>query len=254
MKLVAYVSTADSLDLLHHWFGYYRGLGVEEFHLFFSNPLGDECAARDLLKVLQQNRAIVIDQSTGTVNEAERVIKISDYKATALSGESLVFTVDSDEFVGINSQRIKALLDGEIDYVNGTLIDRFAPGGRLAPVTLEGSVFSQFPVQALFSADVLKARSTKVPLSRPWVRLGPGLHRVEPEGEPKSDGIPVPVYHFKWTRGLAERLQARLDSGFSCEQYQIEARYLLEECMELKSRIKIEMTLSWVDRADQEGI
>lgn len=252
MNLVAYVSTADSIDILSQWFRFYRKMGVERFHLFFSNPLGIQNSVHPYLALFAQNPVTLIESSVGSVDELQRVAKISEYKSTVLKSDQWVWTVDSDEFVSLDPGFLSQLIVSPYDYLGGTLIDRFAPLGALNPVLGTTSIFAQFPVQALFTADILKGSSTKVPLSRPVVRLGPGLHRVlEDPASVKRAELAVPVHHFKWTAGLVERIESRLASQFSCAQYQEEARYLLESCIEDRRRVRIEMTLSWVDRDDQ---
>jgi hypothetical protein len=254
MNLVAYVSTADSIDILSQWFTFYRRVGVERFHVFFSNPLGNPESVQSYLDLFSRNPVTVIESSVGSVDEFQRVAKITEYKSVELSSDRWVWTVDSDEFVSLDPELLSKLWEGPDDYLGGTLIDRFATLGALNPVEEGTSIFKQFPVQALFTADILKGTSTKVPLSRPFVRLGPGLHRVDEDpASVKRAELSVPVHHFKWTAGLVERLEARLASKFSCSQYQAEATYLLESCIEDRRRVRIEMTLSWVDREDQRS-
>ena len=95
------------------------------------------------------------------------------------------------------------------DYVEGCLLDRVARDGSFPPVTREGPIWQQFPLGGFIGYPLLGAYPKKVVISKGHLRLGWGQHgSYDGHGLPVDERL-VQVHHFKWVRGLRDRLAAR---------------------------------------------
>lgn len=121
---------------------------------------------------------------------------------------------DSDEFQ-VYAQPIPAVLhrvdQAGYDFVEGFLIDRVAKDGGLPPVHEEVGVWQQFPLAGAVTFPMIGGNMMKVAAARGSVRLSPGQHYAQAGNGCPISRCYVPVHHFKWTDGLADRLRKRVE-------------------------------------------
>lgn len=97
------------------------------------------------------------------------------------------------------------------DFIEGTLVDRLAPGGVFGEVDPRAEIWAQFPLTALVTASLLGGEPRKVVAAKGSVALHGGQHGAEGGRGCPLQECHVAVHHFKWTAGIVERLRARLD-------------------------------------------
>jgi hypothetical protein len=96
------------------------------------------------------------------------------------------------------------------DSIEGTLIDRLAPGGVFAEIDPAREIWEQFPVSAIVTAALLGGEPRKIVAARGRVELTVGQHDTAGgRGCPLAE-CHVAVHHFKWTAGIVERLRERV--------------------------------------------
>ena len=226
------------LPLLRHFLDYYAGLGIPptRMHLILN---ARDAGSPDLVEA----RGVL--ERFGTTPE----IWIGFYTSAAMwdrrralqrrvaDADDWIVNADADEF-----HDYPAPLDEVIAFceargarcVQGPFVDRIAADGTLAALDDVRPIWEQFPVAADVGSAIGKrpgaedaTGTVKMMLHRGDVSPGLGGHNPQdtaPEGllyglplmffpRIKSPdwrfGLPFRVWHFKWTAGLAQRLEER---------------------------------------------
>ena len=224
MKLLASVNPSeDSGEVLFHWLSHYRREGISQFHLLVH---GGESS--DLINGLLGASDIVRCDLSGVGSEVERVGIYTDYKASKLGTERMVFAVDADEFISGCSSLYDEACRGDWDYLTGRLVDRFAIDGVTPVPVLDRELAPQFPLCSYFTQTMLGALTSKVFLSRPGVRYGVGLHRALDAESLRTPPWSAHVSHLKWTSGIVPKIRGRVSRFEAGDPFL--SRTYIEEC------------------------
>ncbi len=134
----------------------------------------------------------------------QRHCEPTDWVLSADVDEFQVYPEPLDEIV----RRCEA---SSAEYVGGRFVDRIASDGSLAPLSMDRSVWEQYPIGARLTHAVLGACDEKVVLSRAAIPLGGGHHAPKVEATP-LEGVEVEVHHFKWDASVVERCRWHRDA------------------------------------------
>ena len=240
IRLVTCVGVGSDLPLLPHFLDHYAALGVApaDTVVILNADAPDHPA-------LAEARAILDARGVATPE-----IWIAPYTSETMWAErrraqrvrcapgDWVLSADVDEFQRWPAPLREVLGTAEgfgADCVQGVMIDRLAPGGRLAPVRPEPGILEQFPIRAEVaiaiggrSAAHGRGGTVKVMAARGRILPGRGGHRPLPEPRarqlllyPLGDwreierpafrfAVPLQVDHVHWTDTLPERLRRRI--------------------------------------------
>jgi len=97
------------------------------------------------------------------------------------------------------------------DFVEGCMIDRVARDGGFPEIKSDEAIWKQFPLAGLVTYPILKGNILKVVAARGFVKLAPGQHSTLGGNRPPRDEVYIPVHHFKWWKGVVERLRKRVE-------------------------------------------
>jgi hypothetical protein len=121
---------------------------------------------------------------------------------------------DTDEF-HVYPMEIHALLAGMdrlgFEYVEGCLLDRLARDGGFPEIVQSKNIWEQFPLAGLITYPLLGANMLKVVAAKGFVNIAPGQHSAQSGNGCPRDRTYIPVHHFKWSRGIVDRLRKRAE-------------------------------------------
>ena len=219
--------TGHELPLLCHWNGdgdiarawleHYTALGVTEFHIILHGPEEENAefleAARDFPVIIQDRYVTLFD-------EREKVRRLTDLLASFVGRWVLV--VDSDEFVELPLTDVD-LLTSRLEFFGQTFlyapfVQRFREDGSLDTPPVIRDPFVEMPLcDPKLAARVGYSRTrSKYPLIlvAPGTRIANGNHHP-PNPTEEIHFFQGATHHFKWKRGLKERL--RVVSGLGLD-------------------------------------
>jgi hypothetical protein len=121
---------------------------------------------------------------------------------------------DTDEFQ-VYPKEIHTLL-AEMDrlgfeYVEGCIIDRLARDGSFPKIERSKNLWEQFPLAGLITYPLLGGNMLKVVAAKGFVAIAPGQHAAQSGKGCPRDRTFIPVHHFKWSKGIVERLRERVE-------------------------------------------
>lgn len=97
------------------------------------------------------------------------------------------------------------------DYIRGVVIDRISADGGFPELEDEEKIWQQFPLGGLITYVILGAQIRKVVAAKGGIPLVQGQHfALKGRGCPVRDCL-VQVHHFKWIKGLIQRLEERVE-------------------------------------------
>jgi hypothetical protein len=199
------------LDLLPHMLRHYSSLGIESFLINVhcaseDDPIYEQAVASlDKWNIRVANTYVgdwVIDVNTRLYRQSMAKYPHDWYVITDLD-EFHVYPDALKDFLRSMERR-------GLDAVPGLVVDRVARGGLLSGVLEDVSIWSQFPLGATVTYSLLKANCLEVVAARGFVELSHGQHMALTGKACPLEQECVPVHHFKWTSGLAERLEKRV--------------------------------------------
>ena len=240
IRLVTCIGVRSDLPLLPHFLDHYAALGVAPADMVVILNAEDADApglaeARAILAArgVAPPEIWIAPYTSGTMWAERRRVQ-----AARCAPGDWVLSADVDEFQTWPAPLREVLAGAEAlgaDCVQGVMIDRLAPGGRLAPVRPEPPVLEQFPVRAEVTLAIGgrsevhgRGGTVKVMAARAHVLPARGGHRPSDEtparqllGHPLANwheiedpsfrfALPLQVHHVHWTDTLPARLEKRL--------------------------------------------
>jgi|PlaIllAssembly_1097288.scaffolds.fasta_scaffold337001_2 hypothetical protein len=202
-----------SFPLFKHWVRYYLNLGVAPTQWkvsLYAVDLDDNMAAvADWLgeqgiapvRCIPDSPQFNIFIST---DERNRI-------RSELPPEDWVIVVDPDEFYGYRQsvpETLAAMEASGHDALRGYFADRIAADFTLPEVT-DAPLFEQFPLETSITKKITTGQSLKICAIRNRIPLILGHHHpygVRPNYAPEW----IKVHHFKWTKGLRNRVLRHL--------------------------------------------
>ncbi len=259
MCLISCVGVENDLPLLPHFLRYYLQLGIDpgRIHIVLNASVDDDPRLGEARSVLATHGAVPAEEWTEPYTSRGMWEKRREIQRRVAAPSDWVISADVDEFHEFPTDlgSFLAYCDGKgVTCVQGVFIDRLAPGGALAPVAPEPSVWDQFPIEAdvictirageggsfeYGTVNIMACRGDVFP------NLG-GHHPIE-DGEPISYlfgrqlaqfprirdaafrfSVPLRVHHFKWTEGVLDTHRRRLATPGASKKGSAYGRRLLD--------------------------
>jgi len=207
--MAIHVTTAVGgyVKVLPHMLRHYRALGVESFFVHV-NLLDDNDPILDKVRAVCEVTSVSVGgrlwRGNPDVHRAVMARHPDDWFIVADQDELQEYPRPLHEILELCDRR-------GYDFIEGTLVDRLAPGGVFGDVDPRGDIWEQFPLTALVTASLLGGEPRKVVAAKGSVVLHGGQHGAESGRGCPLEECHVPVHHFKWTAGIVERLRARVE-------------------------------------------
>jgi hypothetical protein len=230
-KVFAIVSLYDQPELLPHFLSHYTKLGVHRILVVVRTNERDRFFVQAEGDAGQFPASVHWFPSDKFADNDKSDVEQSVLCKNGVQSDDYVMHLDLDEFQEYPAPlaEIVRLMNLRDDWaLRGWIVDRVAEDGGLPPIRPTPSIGEQFPIGCAATEVVLGAWTQKIVLCRGRVRLQGGVrhdtcnayyHDV-PMGHPHQ----YVVHHFKWIDGLAERLQARLETAAIGPAYAQECR------------------------------
>ena len=204
-------------DIARAWLEYYTVLGVTEFHIILHGP---EEESAEFLEAARDFPVVIRDRYTGTFDEREKVRRLNDLVSSFVG--QWVLVVDSDEFVELPLVDV-GMLTARLEFFGQTFlyapfVQRFRADGSLDTPPVMPDPFAEMPLcdpKLAVKVGYSRTRS-KYPLILVGddTRIANGNHR-RPNPTEEIHFFLGATHHFKWKKGLKERLQAVSDLELS---------------------------------------
>ena len=268
--LISCVGVEHDLALLPHFLRHYLDLGVtpERMHLVLNAPTADAPGLGQARAVLAAHGVGPAEDWVAPYTSDAMWEKRREVQRRVAAPTDWVVSADVDEFCEFPAPLADVLAECErqgVNCVQGVFIDRLAPGGRLAPVEPEPSIWEQFPIEAdvictlrrgehafqfgtvnvmACRGDVLPSRGGHHPL-RDGVDvsflLGTPLGRMPGiTNAAVRFSIPFRVHHFKWTEGVLDTHRQRLATPGASQAGSAYGRRLLDYFDRQNGRVEID--------------
>lgn len=238
--LISCVGVAFDLDLLPHFLRHYLRLGVlpDSVRLMLNAPDRDAPGLAGAGAVLDRFGVPPAEIWVGPYTSDAMWERRRAMQRRIARPDDWVLSADVDEFHEYPEPLAAFLKRCErvgVTCAQGPMIDRLAPGGRLAAVADEPSLEEQFPIEAdviwsvggqgqhhdrygtvkmmAMRGDVLPSRGGHHPLAGQSVQYlyGAPLAQFRRIVRPGFRlGLPLRVHHFHWTEAMPESLRRRL--------------------------------------------
>lgn len=242
LRLFSCLGVQKDLALAGHFLDHYTRLGVEpdRIHIILHADREDASELDQAREVLSAYGAQPAELWTGPYTSGELWARRQALQARIADEHDWVLSADIDEFheYPLELERFLAACEKDgVTAIQGPLIDRLAPGGKLAPVDPDNPLQPQFPIEAdvmcpigkipgendatgtvklmAFKARILPGLGGHNPLPGPGIVFAAG-QALASFAEIKDPDFrfnhPVTVHHFKWTEGVMEHIEQRLDT------------------------------------------
>jgi len=210
-------------NLIPHLLKHYLSLGIPKENFLLVLNSRSECskgmlrARRMLFEVGMQAQDIWIGEYTSQEKQA-RVRKLLD---EYVKPEDWIVHSDADELHEYSQslESVATELDlKNINAVQGPLIDRVSEDGILKEVSLDQSIWEQYPVECHVGPKILglaRGKSDikiKLLMYRGYLRPNRGSGKIDNEFKDLAQYIEsdYKIHHFKWTDDVLQRLQSRI--------------------------------------------
>jgi len=187
--------------LLTHWLDHYMAMGVklENFRMLVA---GSHCD-----KVIKALEGVPMEYvSTSGKFDVMETWQIRQDALGKLPRNAWVMTPDMDEFFAfpMNIGMLAGYFGSiGVDCQLGYLLDCLDCNGTLSEVDGDHPLDCQFPIRTRLTRKI-GAGDGKVVLWRNLLKSKWGHHAID--GDHRSCDTVVPVLHYKWTRGLRDRV------------------------------------------------
>jgi hypothetical protein len=236
----------DGTSILSHFLKHYQDLGVDSILLGAEMRLYDEVSTIARVFGVQVTPFRQKRFNDPGNQEIEQLL----LRLHGIEDDDYVLYLDCDEFQEYPAplKEIVAEMDRrDLWAARGWFVDRLASDGTFRPITNEPTLDEQFPIKCHVTRNIVGGWDQKIMVCRGRVRLMEGHH----DTFNATYGIePIPgayrVHHYKWTRGVVERMRYRA-AGEVCSAYQRETQLILQLAKEREgfdlgdARLEIEM-------------
>ncbi len=214
---------AARVDWLKQFIQHYKSLGVQNFHITIQFEetvvLSEICKTKDYAKKILKPFGINDVLDLICPFDAMRLRTHHDNIQNAfVKPDEWIVWADIDEFQmhqkDLNIQA-KEFDKAGINICGGFLVDRIARSGKLVNFEPTKPIWSQFPIGASITRDIVQGQIHKVTMSRNTVKIKYANH--DPlKGQKNLRWAPQrnPVFHFKWDISVMERLKIRLTESW----------------------------------------
>jgi hypothetical protein len=234
-KVFAVVSMYDNPELLPHFLSHYTRLGVDHTFVAVRSPLRDDFYAM-AVAAAQPFPATVFWYACERFADSDKAdTEQLILQQNGVQPDDYVMHLDLDEFQEYPASLaaiVGSMNDNDDWALRGWIVDRVAEGGVLAPILAAPSIGEQFPIGCALTETLLRAWTQKIVLCRCRVQLQGGVRHDTCNA--RYDRVPVGrseqylVHHFKWVRGLDQRIELRLQGASISPKYADECRQFLD--------------------------
>lgn len=210
MRIHLTTAVGDYVKVLPHMLRHYRGLGVDSFFVHVNRFTDDD-------PILDEVRAVTRDAgcevtSVSTAGKLLRGNREIHRAIMARHPDDWFIVADQDElqvYPGVLRDILETCDRRGYHSIEGTFIDRLAPGGVFAGIDPHAGIWEQFPIAALVTAPLLGGFPRKVAAAKGFVELNEGQHAALNGNRCPVEECHVAVNHLKWTAGIVTRLRTR---------------------------------------------
>ena len=201
-----------NLNLLYHFFDFYKKHGVDEFYIILQSNRGDNKRISDAQNILRE------------FNITEKFTWMDDYYSPRLhqfmrraiadmDKTGWMIPADIDEFHNFPLRAKLFLRDCDnrgINCVRGQLLDKVAQDGELNPIKKEIPIDRQFPFCADITKELAKGNTGKITAFKKPLIPGKGNHAVtKKKWRTVYHGQIIDCHHFKWDSLAPGRVEKR---------------------------------------------
>lgn len=212
-KICAFCAVGENLVLFHHWLEHHCRLGVER--IFIGTISNDTDLLSEVCRLCAKYGAkhIPIGDCYGDPHHGETESRrIMEY-ASDINPWDWMMWCDVDEFRSYPvplKDVVHACEKQHIHAVPAAFLDRVGENGELVDLTDSPSIGEQFPIGCNLTSAILRASSHKISIRRWFVKTCIGEHFSETKAViPVGKRSEYLVHHFKWSKGIIERLKHR---------------------------------------------
>ena len=192
------------VDVLPHMLRHYRSLGIDSIFVNLHLTNEDDPARDQVRRITREDGCGIASVTVGDWQTVEHELYLRQRERYPSDWFVLADQDELQRWPG----KISELLGDRWDFVRGCYVDRIARDGGF-PEVRDESIWDQFPLGCVMTGAVLSGDPRKVVAAKGAVPLARGQHHAL-SGEPcPGEELYIPVHHFKWTAGLAERLERR---------------------------------------------
>jgi hypothetical protein len=222
----------SNAEVLPHMLNHYKTFGVHPIYIHIHAQTFSDPIVEQITTVAERYEATIA--STNVVPWSQAINPLLYRQTLNQSPDDWFILADQDELHGYPDSPENLIRFCEkhgYDYVEGCFVDRLTESGVLDPVRESPSIMEQFPLGACVTGPILKGVINKIVLARGHVKLAHGQHHAYSGVPCPISELYVPVYHFKWTDGLLQRLRERVKvlKGIR-EGWWIESQRFLDFC------------------------
>lgn len=280
VRLFSCLGVEKDLTLAGHFLDHYTKLGVEpdKIHIILHADSEDAPALEQAREILSAYGAEPGEIWIGPYTSGELWARRQALQARIAEEDDWVLSADIDEFheYPLELEKFLAACDKDaVTAVQGPLLDRLAPGGKLEPVDPDKPLTAQFPIEAdvmcpigkipgeddatgtvklmAFKARILPGLGGHNPLPGPGIVFAAGQALASFAAIKEPDfrfNQPVMVHHYKWTERVMEHIQQRLDTPGASEAGSKYGRRILAYLKANDGRVRLE---DIPIRADRSG-
>lgn len=219
---------------------HYRRLGVKSFIINVHTQRREDPLLSEVERIVDDFGCKISSVSVGGWSEALNE-ELYNRSRPNHPGDWFVIA-DLDEFQVYPGDLLSILEECDrkgYDYIEGCFIDRISADGSFIELCHDRPIEDQFPLGCIFTYRILGGVPLKIVAARGHVRLGVGNHSARNGiGCPVTDCY-VQVHHYKWVKGIADRIQPRSVRPESGASYMLECRRLVEYCRANHGRIDV---------------
>lgn len=200
------------VDVLPHTLAHYRGLGVESFLVHVQAARSDDPAIAQAEEITRKHGCGIASVTIGEwLHSTNREL----YRKAMKERPNDWFVIADQDELQVYPRELRSTLEEcearGWDYVEGCFLDRFAADGSFPAVRRDESIWRQFPLAGIVSAQILGANPNKIAAAKGRVELSVGQHYARTGKGCPPEELYVPVHHFKWVEGVLERLERRAE-------------------------------------------
>ncbi|MFW6130383.1 MAG: glycosyltransferase family 2 protein [Atribacterota bacterium] len=228
------VAVENDIDILDQFLRWYKLLGVERFIVNVINnnnfPIYDEIKNK-----CDKYNSVVIDRGRADhdfkIQHKFRTLAQKQYS----SKDDWTFFADLDEFYDLESinQIVNRAEAHKCNTICGTFVDRFCKNNnKFNKFDPRESIFDQYPIESDFSKKILKVPQRRYVAVKGWILEGSICPRFQDgqylniiEGCSIHEEI-VKINHFKWRKGVVEKMKKRLNKYENSEEH----KYSYRQC------------------------
>jgi hypothetical protein len=194
---------------LPHMLAHYRELGLDSFVLNVQITSPEDPVLAAVRRVAEEFGCGIGFSAKGDWQQLIRSMyararesRPDDWFVLADQDELQVYPMDLCDVINYCEQK-------GYDYIRGVVIDRISADGSFPELDNRRPIWEQFPLGGLITYAILGGGVRKVVAAKGRIPLVQGQHySLGGAGCPTRDCL-VQVHHFKWIKGIAERLERR---------------------------------------------